>query len=80
MTPAQQRLAELSTINKRRALTAEELTEIAHCLTVNAAYCWEMRKLEELSLLASATHDVDWQHDLCARIEQLQLNGRVTRP
>lgn len=80
MIPAQQRLAELSTINKRRPLTPDELTEIAHCLTLNAAYCWEMRKLEELSLLAAKTHDTDWQHDLCGRIEQLQLTGRVARP
>jgi hypothetical protein len=39
-----------------------------------------MIKLEELSLLAAETHDVDWQHNLCGRIEQLQLTGRMSQP
>jgi len=78
MIPAHQRLAELSTINQRRQLTAEELQEVAHCLTLNAWYVWERIKLETLSLLASETADVEWLHEICARIEALEITGRVT--
>nr|WP_227456671.1 hypothetical protein [Geobacillus sp. C56-T3] len=31
----------------------------------------EIAKLKNLSLLASMTGDVEWQHELCARLEKL---------
>lgn len=70
--PIHQRLAELWTTNKRRALTLEEMTEVSHCLTANIKYCWEMAHLENKSLMASMTNDVDWQHEICLELDRLE--------
>lgn len=65
------RLAELYTVNKRRELSRAELAEIDHCLIQNAKYVHELAYLENLSLMASMTSDVDWQHEICRDIEDL---------
>ncbi|AIG27389.1 hypothetical protein BRLA_c030770 [Brevibacillus laterosporus LMG 15441] len=33
---------------------------------------WEIAKLKNLSLIASMTNDIDWQHELCSRIEKIE--------
>jgi len=67
-----QRMAELWTAKKRRDLTKEEQDEMTFCLDVNAAFVWDMVKLQNMSLLASATDDYDWQHEICRKIEKLE--------
>jgi hypothetical protein len=67
-----QRLAELWTLQKRRKLTAGEQEEMTLCLEANAQLAWDYLKLEQLSRLASAVGDHEWQHDICARIEELE--------
>ena len=74
--PAHQRMAELWTIGRTRRLTPEEQTELDQCMQVNAKLCWEMACLENLSLLASMTHDTDWQHDICRQIEEFPWQAK----
>jgi hypothetical protein len=71
--PIHQRLAELWTINKRRPLTPDEMKEVQHCLAENAKYCWKMAYLENMSLMASMTNDVDWQHEICKEIDEFKI-------
>lgn len=65
-----QRLAELWTIKKNRPLTESELGELEICLEANAKRAWKVALLKNLSLMASMTDDMDWQHDLCAKIDR----------
>ncbi|WP_166238244.1 DUF7667 family protein [Paenibacillus turpanensis] len=67
-----QRMAELWTIQKRRALTKEELNELSLCMEANANYVWKMAKLHNMSLTASMSGDTEWLHDICLRIEELE--------
>ncbi|RXZ80573.1 hypothetical protein EBB07_18545 [Paenibacillaceae bacterium] len=71
MLPIHERLAELWTIRNNRELTEEERMDMEHCLAFNAAYCRELAKLRNLSLLASMTSDADWQHEICSKLERL---------
>ncbi|BCJ86433.1 DUF7667 family protein [Effusibacillus dendaii] len=67
-----QRLAELWTINKKRPLTEDEMKEMEQCLEANAKRAWKLATLENLSLVASMTNDMEWQHEICAEIEKLE--------
>ncbi|QDX95863.1 hypothetical protein EEL30_22710 [Brevibacillus laterosporus] len=67
-----QRMAELWVINKTRELTDSEMTEMSECLSANATRAWEVAKLKNLSVIASVTKDIEWQHELCARLEKIQ--------
>jgi len=78
--PIHQRLAELWTINKRRQLTPDEMTEIQHCLAENTKYVWKMAYLENLSLIASMTTNTDWQHEVCLEIDNLQAGITTKKP
>jgi hypothetical protein len=71
MWAVDQRICELWTINKRRPLTDEEMTEFAHCMDAHVNRAWQISKLKNLSLLAHMTDDVEWQHELCAKLEKL---------
>ncbi|SFK79746.1 hypothetical protein SAMN03159341_101616 [Paenibacillus sp. 1_12] len=77
--PMYQRLAELWTVMQRRQLTDNEKTEMDQCLKLNAKLCWDMAYLENISLMASITADVEWQHEICQEIESLQL-GQDKKP
>lgn len=66
------RLAELFTLKQKRELTYSETLEFNHCLQMNQNYYYCRAKLEELSYQASETNDMDWQHEICARIEELE--------
>lgn len=72
--PIHERLAELWTKKSRHSLTDEEEMDMEHCLKVNAEYCRQLANLYNQSLLASMTGDVDWQHDICRKIEK--FDGR----
>lgn len=67
-----QRLAEIWTAHKPSEMTKAELDEVAICLDANANYVWRALKLENLSLIASMTNDMDWQHEICRRIDELE--------
>jgi hypothetical protein len=75
--PIHQRIAELYVINKCRQLSTDEMTELQQCLAANVKYCWEVAYQENLSLLASMTNDVDWQHEICRDIDQI---GKTKKP
>jgi hypothetical protein len=74
-----QRIAELWSASKRRTLTDQEVMEFDQCHAVNAKFCWKMAYLENMSLLASLTNDVDWQHEICRDIEAMELSGKLRR-
>lgn len=78
MFPYHARMAELWSVAKKRFLNEEELTEMNQCLELNAKHCWQLARLQNESLLASMTDDVEWQHETCARLEELQFTGKVT--
>ncbi|WP_240419208.1 DUF7667 family protein [Paenibacillus periandrae] len=77
--PMYQRLAELWTVKQQRQLTADEKIEMDQCLKLNAKLCWDMAYLENVSMMASLTADVEWQHEICLEIESLQL-GQDKKP
>ncbi|MFC5651276.1 hypothetical protein ACFPYJ_19620 [Paenibacillus solisilvae] len=70
--PIHERLAELWTKRSRHRLTAEEEMDLEHCLQVNAEYCRQLANLYNLSLVASMTGDIEWQHDICRKIEKFE--------
>ncbi|GLX67500.1 DUF7667 family protein [Paenibacillus glycanilyticus] len=69
--PILERLAELWTIRGRRPLTAEEQADLEHCLTFNAMHIRQLAHLHNLSLAASIAGDIEWQHEICQRLEKL---------
>ena len=67
-----QRMAELWNIqSNQRALTVEEMEELKICLDANLIKCRKVARLKNLSLLASQTDDVDWQHELCSQLDEI---------
>ncbi|GAA4827774.1 hypothetical protein GCM10023310_00540 [Paenibacillus vulneris] len=52
-----------------------EQQDLHHCLMANARLIERLDDLHELSLQASYVNDVEWQHEICARIDAL-LEGR----
>ena len=80
MMPIHQRIAELWTVNKRRPLTPDEMAEMQHCLTENAKLAWKIAHLENLSLMASMTNDMEWLHDICREIDDLQAGIKTKKP
>jgi hypothetical protein len=47
--------------------------ELDQLLQANELLCHKMACLENLSQMAYETNDMDWLHDICAQIEQLQV-------
>lgn len=56
---------------KERQLDAQESQDLKHCHQVLTKRMWALAQLENLSLMASMTDDTDWQHQICAEIDQL---------
>jgi hypothetical protein len=69
------RLAELWTLQQKRELTEEEESEMSACLHYNAIYARKLARLYNLSLAASMINDVEWQHEICKQIEDLEQMG-----
>jgi hypothetical protein len=69
--PVQQRLAELWVRNQRIGLTDDEVKELDHCMKLNWKYVWRLAFLENMSLMASMTNDVDWHFEVCRDIDEL---------
>ncbi len=53
--------------------------ELIQCLHINARYCWDTLKLQQLTRFAMATHDDEWLTELHTREEALRLTGRAPR-
>jgi len=70
--PVHRRLAELTFISRTRRLTVAEQLELFHCLSVNAKIIAELDKLKQLAFMAHEMGDMEWQMDLCAKIEELE--------
>lgn len=70
--PVHRRLAELTLISRSRRLTVSEQLEIFQYLEVNAKIVSELDKFKQLAFIAHEMGDMDWQMDLCAKIEALE--------
>jgi len=76
--PIHKRLAELWQKGKHtnknspiHGLSDKEVREFIICLDANLGLAWKLARLENLSLVASIIKDIEWQHELCAEIDQL---------
>lgn len=72
------RMAELWTTQQKRDLTESEVREMGICLQANANYARKLARLYNLSGMASQTDDIDWLHEICADIDKLELEYRVS--
>jgi hypothetical protein len=73
------RLAELTTINKNRSLTDDELSEVSMCLEANANYAFKLSKLYNLSGIASMMDDEDWLNEICIDIDKLEIQYKLQK-
>jgi len=69
--PEHQRLAELHFMTQHRDWSSEEEREIRYCMAIAANYLFWSHALEDLSYQAYQMGDVQWHHDICARMEKL---------
>jgi hypothetical protein len=69
LLPAHERLAELHMISKKRKLRKSEQTELDQCMELNAKVMIEIGYIKNESQMSHKIDDVEWQHDICARIE-----------
>lgn len=77
MLSIHQRLAELYLLSRQRPLTSDEETEQQHCLQANAAYCWEMARLNNEAKLAADTEDAQWQQEISAQMYEVRVTGKA---
>lgn len=66
-----ERFIELCIIERLRALTQEEVRELNEALDYLENLEWEKSKLKNLSYIASLTNDIEWQHEICAKLDKL---------
>lgn len=74
--PYAERIAELwiiQTGRSKRQLTLNELVEWRHCMDMLASDMYKQAELFNLSLVASMSNDVEWQHDICRKIDESKL-------
>ncbi|MRN52013.1 DUF7667 family protein [Paenibacillus monticola] len=79
MLPVHLRLAEFFHMHKAGKLTHAHGPELLQCLQVNAQYCWDVVKLEQLSGIAILLNDDTWFDELRIRIDALRLTGRAPK-
>ncbi|WP_192043368.1 DUF7667 family protein [Paenibacillus lycopersici] len=74
--PVHRRLAELLEKSTRLGgliyLSGAEQAEISHCLHINAKLVRELDQLKQLAWIACEAGDVEWQYELCERIDKLE--------
>lgn len=61
---------------QKRQLSPSEAVELEQCQQLNVNYVSEAAYLANMSLLASMSKDINWQHEICKEIEQFQLTGK----
>ena len=64
-------MAELYHKKKTGTATRRDLKELDMCLEANMNMAWRISRLENLSLIASLIDDDNWQHEICAEIDEL---------
>lgn len=69
--PVHRRLAELHHDCKSRLWTLKEAQEIRQCMQVSADLVRDLDWLKQLSQHAYEMGDTDWQHGICAQIDEL---------
>ena len=65
------RIAELWCQQKKQPLTKEERKEFEQCLDAHMNLARKLANLENLSLVASIENNVEWQHEICASIDNI---------
>ncbi|WP_340397773.1 hypothetical protein NST50_05165 [Paenibacillus sp. FSL E2-0202] len=70
--PIHRRMAELTLKSAVRPLTLAEPVELFQCLKVNAHIITELDNLKQLAFMAHEMGDMDWQMDICVKIEALE--------
>lgn len=70
--PIHRRMAELTLKSAVRPLTLAEHVELFQCLKINAHIITELDKLKQLAFIAHEMGDMDWQMDLCTKIEAIE--------
>ena len=74
--PVHRRLAELQLKAERlggyNKLSTREQQDLNHCMRVNADLVSELDSLKQLSLHAYEVGDMDWQHEICRKINELE--------
>lgn len=66
-----ERFIELSILGRHRKLSVTEKQEMQESIRFLENLEWQKAKLKNLSLVASMTDDIDWQHKLCSQLEKL---------
>lgn len=73
--PVHRRLAELAkksnTFSQMDKLTQAEQMDVIHCLKLNASMIERLDQLNNMLDLAQRTNDVEWQHEICGKIDEL---------
>ncbi|KJB88606.1 hypothetical protein AZ66_06570 [Paenibacillus sp. E194] len=72
--PVHRRLAELHLVQQQRPWTDAELTDLIHCMRINANLVQRLDSLKQLSQHAYEMNDTDWLHEICSQIEKLQAS------
>lgn len=76
MMPAHWRLAELTA---KVVLTEDEEIEMALILRFNRDCAWKLAELYNWSLMATMIDDINWQHEICAQIDRLEIEFKTTK-
>lgn len=70
-----QNIAQLHYTSKNRPLSPQEAKELELCLDWVVNKTLARAALSNLSLLASMTNDITWQHEICSSIDKLKEGG-----
>lgn len=74
--PVHRRMAELTLEAQRvggfNQLTPKERQELYHCLAVNLGFVTRLDSLKALAFHAHEMGDMEWQQDICAKIDELE--------
>ncbi|MEK4449906.1 DUF7667 family protein [Paenibacillus sp. FSL L8-0506] len=70
--PIHRRLAALTFKSDIQPLSESEQIELFQCLKVNAQIVYQLDKYKTLSFFAHEVGDMNWQMDLCAKIEAIE--------
>lgn len=54
-------------------LSHRDQMELRHCLIVNAQLVRQMDELKQLSFIAYTVGDVEWQHEIAKKLEELEV-------
>jgi len=57
-------------------MTGSIMTALRKALDENLDHCFRMSMLGEISLIAYEMQDIDWQHEICAKIDKT-LGGAI---